>query len=126
MPAEVAELADALGSGPSGLTMPVEVQVLSSALAGTGVTATSRDPFLLRPDALGTDLVHARQSRWGHVALRRRVTHGDAPAPKRQLPNPLLPPRPAAQLHGRPGRQAGGRARGGERRADPPPGRPGT
>lgn len=30
--AEVAELADALGSGPSGLTMPVEVQVLSSAL----------------------------------------------------------------------------------------------
>ena len=29
--AEVAELADALGSGPSGLTMPVEVQVLSSA-----------------------------------------------------------------------------------------------
>ncbi len=31
MQAEVAELADALGSGPSGLTMPVEVQVLSSA-----------------------------------------------------------------------------------------------
>ncbi len=34
--AEVAELADALGSGPSGLTMPVEVQVLSSALYVTG------------------------------------------------------------------------------------------
>ena len=31
--AEVAELADALGSGPSGLTMPVEVQVLSSVLS---------------------------------------------------------------------------------------------
>ena len=30
--AEVAELADALGSGPSELTMLVEVQVLSSAL----------------------------------------------------------------------------------------------
>ena len=35
--AEVAELADALGSGPSGLTMPVEVQVLSSALSHKGL-----------------------------------------------------------------------------------------
>jgi hypothetical protein len=33
----VAELADALGSGPSGLTMPVEVQVLSSALPREGL-----------------------------------------------------------------------------------------
>ena len=43
--AEVAELADALGSGPSGLTMPVEVQVLSSALENKGLAAIAVSPL---------------------------------------------------------------------------------
>src|SRR3954452_18624618 len=54
------------------------------------------------------------------------VTDGDAPGPKRQLPGPLLLPGAPARLHARPGREAGGRPRGGQRRAGPPPGRPGT
>jgi hypothetical protein len=44
--AEVAELADALGSGPSGLTMPVEVQVLSSALCGLRGCVEGRNPLV--------------------------------------------------------------------------------
>ena len=49
--AEVAELADALGSGPSGLTMPVEVQVLSSALVGNGLRANRSNTTPLSPRA---------------------------------------------------------------------------
>ncbi len=46
--AEVAELADALGSGPSGLTMPVEVQVLSSALQQKDLRQIDVSPFAFR------------------------------------------------------------------------------
>ena len=45
--AEVAELADALGSGPSGTNYPVEVQVLSSVLTLQGVTSIRRNPFFI-------------------------------------------------------------------------------
>src|SRR5947199_8815741 len=45
--AEVAELADALGSGPSGLTMPVEVQVLSSALCRVRGCVEPTQPLIL-------------------------------------------------------------------------------
>src|SRR3954470_23191820 len=38
-------LADELGSGPSGLTMPVEVQVLSSALAAKDLGRRALSPF---------------------------------------------------------------------------------
>jgi len=47
--AEVAELADALGSGPSGLTMPVEVQVLSSALCRVRGCVKPAQPLILAP-----------------------------------------------------------------------------
>jgi hypothetical protein len=60
--AEVAELADALGSGPSGLTMPVEVQVLSSALTRQGLTAIAVSPFFCYHPSLVPHKCHTRRS----------------------------------------------------------------
>jgi hypothetical protein len=85
--AEVAELADALGSGPSGLTMPVEVQVLSSALTGKGVTANNAvTPFsLARRFFRHFSANRAAKGRFRRETRRwpgcgRRATAGTAPS----------------------------------------------
>src|SRR5690348_14718366 len=74
--AEVAELADALGSGPSGLTMPVEVQVLSSAPSKVDLRkklnhkAAYGPPFLLpTPTRSVTTDLQLRATMWRCVAI---------------------------------------------------------
>ncbi len=58
----MAELADALGSGPSGVLLPVEVQVLSWVLKSKDLRRSVVSPFLFAqrswqtPSVLVTDL----------------------------------------------------------------------
>ena len=87
--AEVAELADALGSGPSGLTMPVEVQVLSSAPGSVRGCVEQAQPLILALrgswQQFGNTLGVALGSSNGESAGTQRLVSRNLPAPRAVL-----------------------------------------
>ncbi len=72
----MAELADALGSGPSGLKTPVQVQVLSSVLQNKGLRRTDVAPFYCALAALGNILVTLVRSHWSGAMAGLQLRSG--------------------------------------------------